>query len=301
MPSDTLFFTNPYHLSLKLKQLVITDKASGTETTRPIEDMKYVILEHPYITITQQAVQTLADNNVAVIFCNQNFMPSSMLLHFEGHQLQNERFRTQLDASEPLKKQLWQQTVKYKIGNQAALLKKLGKDGGALETLKQRVLSGDTGNEEAKAARIYWNELFGDNFRREREGAAPNHLLNYGYTILRAATARALAGSGLLPLLGIHHHNRYNAFCLADDIMEPYRPCVDEIVFGIWQERLLDYARSDTFELTKEMKTRLVWVVNADVLMRGERSPLSTALSQTTASLAKCFAGEERVIKYPEM
>jgi CRISPR-associated protein Cas1 len=295
MPSDTLFFTNPYHLSLKLKQLVITDKASGTETTRPIEDMKYVILEHPYITITQQAVQTLADNNVAVIFCNQNFMPSSMLLHFEGHQLQNERFRTQLDASEPLKKQLWQQTVKYKIGNQAALLKKLGKDGGVLETLKQRVLSGDTSNEEAKAARIYWNELFGNNFRREREGVAPNHLLNYGYTILRAATARALAGSGLLPLLGIHHHNRYNAFCLADDIMEPYRPCVDEIVYAMWQEGVAEG------ELTREIKTRLVWVVNADVLMRDERSPLNTALSQTTASLAKCFAGEERVIRYPDM
>lgn len=295
MPSDTLFFSNPFHLSLKLKQLVITDKASGTETTRPIEDMKYVILEHPYITITQQAVQTLADNNVAVIFCNQNFMPSSMLLHFEGHQLQNERFRTQLDASEPLKKQLWQQTVKAKITNQAGLLKKTGKDSGALDVLKQRVLSGDTSNEEAKAARVYWNELFGNDFRREREGAAPNHLLNYGYTILRAATTRALAGSGLLPLLGIHHHNRYNAFCLADDIMEPYRPFVDEIVYAMWREGIGEK------DLTREMKTRLVWVVNADVILKEEKSPLSTALSQTTASLAKCFAGEERKIVYPEM
>jgi len=232
-----------------------------------------------------------------VVVCDAQHLPSGLLLPLDGNSLQTERFAAQLHAKLPLKKQLWQQTVAAKILNQALHLEHHGKSAEALRRLAKQVQSGDKGNREAQAARLYWKALFeGEDFSRDRFGAPPNNLLNYGYAILRAAVARALVSSGLLPTIGIHHTNRYNAFCLADDIMEPYRPFVDYIVFEMWQTR--DKTMS-FFELTKEHKRILLQVLTAPTDMQGERSPLLVALSQTTASIVRCFEGTAKEIIYP--
>lgn len=224
-------------------------------------------------------------------------MPVGLMLPLYGNTTQNERFRKQLEASLPLKKQLWQQTVQAKINNQAAVLQCCThEEVKCMRVWAADVRSGDPDNMEARAAVYYWKYLFQDisGFTRERSGISPNHLLNYGYAILRAVVARGLVTSGLLPTLGIHHHNRYNAYCLADDIMEPYRPYVDELVFGIVQEI------GHNVELTKEIKARLLSIPVLDVQIAGKRSPLMIAVGQTTASLYKCFDGELRRISYPE-
>ena len=201
----------------------------------------------------------------------------------------------------PLKKQLWQQTIKAKIENQAAVLSCCtGKEIGCMQAWANDVRSGDPDNLEGRAAAYYWKSLFADidgleNFTRNRDGIQPNSLLNYGYAILRAVVARAIVSSGMLPTLGIHHHNRYNAYCLADDIMEPYRPYVDEIVFNI-----VETYGAANIELTKDIKARLLSIPTTEVVIAGKRSPLMIAASQTTASLYRCFSGELRRIIYPD-
>lgn len=294
MLKRTLFFGNPYHISTRNQQLQVTERETGTVQSVPIEDIGYIVFEHPHITFTQSVMQLLAENNASVIFCDASYHPSSMLFHLDTHFIQTERFKQQINASEPLKKQLWQQTVKCKIENQAALLKQTGKNAEPLYLKAARVKSGDVTNEEAKAAKIYWSKLFETDFRRERFGDAPNPALNYGYAILRAATARALAGSGLLSTLGIHHRNKYNSFCLADDIMEPYRPFVDALVLEMQTEQL------NCKELGKPEKAKLLTLLTLDTRMNGQTSPLMVALSKTTASLAKCFEGTSRKILYPD-
>lgn len=293
MLKRTLFFGNPYHISTRDKQLHIAKKDTGEIKTVPIEDIGFIVFEHPHITFTQSVMQLLAENNASVIFCDQKHHPSSMLFHLDTHYIQTEKFKYQINASEPLKKQLWQQTIKQKIMNQADLLIQHQKNGEALHYKAKQVKSGDSTNEEAKAARKYWSELFGKDFRRERFGDSPNPALNYGYAILRAATARALAGSGLLCTLGIHHRNKYNSFCLADDIMEPYRPYVDRTVFNMKQIGL------DCLELEKDEKAELLSLLSQDVIINEQVSPLMVALSKTCSSLAKCFEGNSRKILYP--
>ena len=219
MLKRTLFFTTPSRLSTKDKQLVIESKEDGAIHKVPIEDIGYTVFENQQISFSIPLIQELMANNVAVIFCDAGHMPNSMLLNLDGHHLQNELFRFQIDASEPLKKNLWKQTIEAKIRNQAALLHKLGKNGNLLKPFYSNVKSGDPDNREGVAARIYWAEMYGPDFTRDRYGSWPNNLLNYAYIVLRAAVARALTGSGLLPTLGLFHHNRYNAFCLADDII----------------------------------------------------------------------------------
>ena len=225
-------------------------------------------------------------------------MPVGLMLPLVGNTLQNERFRTQLDASQPLLKQLWQQTVRQKVTNQAAVLSLYtNTETACMNRWATDVKSGDTENVEAKAAAYYWKNVFTDipDVIRGRDGDPPNNLLNYGYAILRAVIARALIGSGLLPTLGIHHHNRYNAYCLADDIMEPYRRYVDELVIQIMQEE------DDYSELTRNLKAKLLQIPVLDVTISGKRSPLMIAAGITTASLYKCFSGERRQIIYPTM
>jgi CRISP-associated protein Cas1 len=293
MLKKTLFFQNACHLNVRYNQLVITQKNSGEITTRPIEDLGVVLFDHPQITFTQAVLQHLASHNVAVIVCDEKHHPASCMFHLDTHQTQNENFRAQIEASEPLKKQLWQQTVKAKIRNQAKMLAYIQKDTKALTYLARQVKSGDTTNEEAKAARIYWPLVFGDDFYRRRYGLPPNHLLNYGYAILRAGIAKALMGSGLLPTLGIHHRNKYNAFCLADDIMEPYRPYVDMMVHEMWESGVC------TETITTEDKKQLLGLYVVDVRISSQKRPLLDALSQTTASLSRCFQGLDKKITYP--
>lgn len=310
MIKKTLCFSNPAYLSLRDAQLLIRLPEVETneiltesfkkesERTIPIEDIGVVVLDNRRITITSGVLEALLENNAAVITCDQRSMPVGLLLPLCGNTTQNERFRDQLDASVPLKKQLWQQTVRQKIQNQAYVLAQVtGKEEKAMNVWADNVHSGDPDNIEARAAAYYWRYLFSDipTFVRGREGEPPNNLLNYGYAILRAVIARALVGSGLLPTLGIHHHNRYNAYCLADDIMEPYRPYVDQLVIEIIR-KVDNYAL-----LTKEIKMELLGIPMLDVVIAGKRSPLMIAAQQTTASLYKCFSGELRRISYPEM
>jgi len=236
-------------------------------------------------------LNALADNNAAVIVCTDKMMPNAMFLNLDSNSVQGERYRDQINASEPLKKNLWKQTVEAKIRNQAALLDKLDKDGSQLKPYWQNVKSGDADNREGVAAKIYWDALFGDDFMRYRTGASPNEMLNYGYTVLRAAVARSLMGSGLFPAFGIYHRNRYNAFPLADDIMEPYRPFVDEIVFDL-------YANGET-ELKKDVKAEILKLLYVDTVFDKVTRPLDLGLSVTTSSLAKCFSGEQKKIMYP--
>ena len=296
MIKKTLYFGNPAYLSLKDKQLVI--KLSEQEITKPIEDIGIVVLDNRQITITSGAIDALLENNCAIITCDKRSMPTGLMLTLSGNTTQNERFRHQIEASLPLKKQLWQQTIQAKISNQTAILKQYKKcEIGCMENWAKNVRSGDPDNFEARAAYYYWQNLFGDidDFTRERYGSFPNNLLNYGYAILRGIVARGLVGSGLLPTLGIHHHNRYNAYCLADDIMEPYRPYVDKVVCEIINEFGVG------LELTKEIKAKLLTLPTVDVVINEKKSPLMIAVNQTTASLYQCFSGELRKIAYPTL
>jgi CRISPR-associated protein Cas1 len=310
MIKKKICFSNPAYLSLKNEQLVIripeVEKANNLTDdfkksvimTRPIEDIGVVVLDNKQITITHGAIEALLDNNCAVITCDSNHLPVGLLLPLVGNTTQNERFREQIDASQPLRKQLWQQTIQYKIRNQAAVLSRCSKvETKCMQVWANDVRSGDPDNLEARAAVYYWKYLFGhvSGFIRDREGIAPNNLLNYGYAILRAVVARSLVVSGLLPTLGIHHHNRYNAYCLADDIMEPYRPYVDRLVYDITEQYGVD------IELSKDIKAELLSIPTLDVVISGKRSPLMIATAQTTSSLYKCFSGELRKIVYPEM
>jgi CRISPR-associated protein Cas1 len=308
MIKKTLYFSNPAYLSLRNAQLVIKIPAvekndtlpehlkKQAEVTKPIEDIGLVILDNKQITITSGLIAALLENNCAVITCDSSSMPTGLLLPLTGNTTQNERFRHQLDASLPLQKQLWQQTIQAKIENQAVCLERnSAAESKCMHIWATKVKSGDVENMEARAAAYYWKRLFPiADFIRHREGIPPNNLLNYGYAILRAIVARALVASGLLPTLGIHHHNRYNAYCLADDIMEPYRPFVDQLACSIVA------SNSDYTELTTEIKRQLLTIPTLDVYINGKRSPLMIAVGQTTASLYKCFNGELRKIVYPE-
>ena len=292
MVKRTLLFTQPCILSLKNCQMVIKMKDNPDMIrTVPVEDLGFVLLENQRINITMPLLNALADNNVGVIVCTDKMMPNAMLLNLDSNSVQGERYRDQINASEPLKKNLWKQTVEAKIRNQAALLNKLDKDGNQLKPYWQNVKSGDADNREGVAAKIYWNALFGDDFMRYRTGDSPNDMLNYGYTILRAAVARSLMGSGLFPAFGIYHRNRYNAFPLADDIMEPYRPFVDEIVFDM-------YANGER-ELNRDVKSEILKLLYVDTVFDKVTRPLDIGLSVTTSSLAKCFSGEQKKIMYP--
>lgn len=292
MLKRTLVFSNPMSLSLKNCQLVLAFKDDPVKKmTIPIEDIGVVIIENQQVSITIPLMNALIEGNVQVVVCNDRGMPSAMLQSFEGNNLQGENLRNQIDAGEVLKKQLWKQIVEAKIRNQAALLNKVGQEGSILKQYYQNVKSGDTDNREGIAARRYFSELFGESFIRDRTLYGINALLNYGYTILRAATARALVSSGLLPAIGIFHHNRSNAFPLADDIMEPYRPYVDEIVY--------DLTMQGKQELTKDVKAELIQVLYADTRFCKVTRPLSVGLSLTSSSLSKCYAKENTRLSLP--
>ncbi len=333
MIKRTLYFGNPAYLSKKDDQLVIrvgssfvdlnntppdeaeqvkiseekpveeeTDpnqkyRERTNQNTIPIEDIGIIILDNQQITITQNLIASLLENNCAVITCSNTHHPTGLLLPLESNEVQSERFREQIQASVPLKKQLWQQTVSVKIKNQAALLRSRGIRTENMLRWAKDVKSGDPDNLEGRAAAYYWQNLFPNEleFKRDRYGMPPNNLLNYGYAVLRAIVARSLVSSGLLPTLGIHHHNKYNAYCLADDIMEPFRPYVDKIV-----AQIIDNGE-DFEELSTSIKKQLLEIPVIEIIIDGERSPLMVGVQRTTASLAKCFAGEARKILYPDM
>lgn len=295
MIKRTLYFGNPAYLKTKNEQLVVEMVQTGEVKTAAIEDIGVLILDNQQITITQAVLAKLLENNTAVITCNATHHPVGLFLNLDGHTLQSQRFKHQVNASLPLQKQLWQQTVMAKIVNQANLFAQKKLPNKPLISLVTKVKSGDSDNCEAQAASYYWRNIFPEflSFKRFREGEPPNNLLNYGYAILRAIVARSLVGSGLLPTLGIFHRNQYNAYCLADDIMEPYRPYVDKVVYEIVE------MNGKFLEMTPNMKQQLLSIPAMDVQIDDEKSPLMNAVQRTTASLAKCFEGTARKLLYP--
>lgn len=299
MVKRTLYFGNSTYLSIKNKQLKIDlIDSDRTVLTIPIEDIGIVVLDNYQITITSGVIESLLENNVSIITCDKSHLPVGLMLTLFGNTVQSERFRYQIDASIPLKKQLWQQTVISKIKNQGDVLEiKTGLIPKNMRVWANNVKSGDVENKEARAAAYYWKTLFPEieYFTRDREGVFPNNLLNYGYAILRAIVARALVSNGLLPTLGIFHRNKYNAYCLADDIMEPYRPYVDRLILDIMDNY-------DSYNvINKEIKSKLLSIPTIDVVINNKRSPLMVAVSTTSASLMKCYTGETRKILYPSI
>jgi CRISPR-associated protein Cas1 len=306
MIKRTLYFGNPSYLSIQNEQLHIrfpdVERNATSEevkkqafTTVPIEDIGVVVLDHAQITISHFVLHKLMANNVALITCNEQHMPCGLLMPLEGNTVQAERYKYQLEASVPLKKQLWQQTVQAKINNQAYVIEHDATKR-RLYKMTQDVKSGDVTNFEGQAAALYWKHFFYPNpFFRQREGEAPNNLLNYGYALLRATMARSLVASGLMPTLGIFHRNRYNAYALADDMMEPYRPFVDKMVLEIVKKN------SSDLTLDKAIKAEFLSIPAMDVIINGEKSPMMIAMQRTSASLVRCFEGKQRKLLLPEM
>lgn len=292
MIKRTILVASPSRLSLKNGQLVCSSLTDEKEAkTAPVEDLGAVIVENQRAVLSVPLLNALASNNVSVIFCDGKTMPDSMLVSLSANSTQGEMLRAQMSAGAVLNKHLWKQVIESKIRNQAALLDKIGRDGSALRPFYSNVKSGDSDNREGIAAKVYWNQLFGSGFSRDRDGDMPNGMLNYGYSILRSAVTRALLGSGISPALGMFHRNRYNPMPLSDDMMEPFRPYVDEIVYEL-------YNNGET-ELTSEVKGYLINVLSCDTCFGDTRRPLQLGLSTATASLGRCFLGESKVLNLP--
>lgn len=295
MLKRTIYIGNPAYLKFKDNQMLIIDpETKEIKGTVTIEDLGFLVLDNYQITISHQLMVALQGSNVAVISCDAQHLPFGLMLPMNGHVEHSERLKVQMNVSEPLRKQLWKQTVEAKISQQLLLLKKLGKEHEPMTGYLNSVRSGDSTNMEGIAAQFYWKQMYED-FSREREGDAPNNFLNYGYAIVRSVVARALVSSGLNTTIGVFHRNKYNPYCLADDIMEPYRPYVDELVYHLY------HLPSRPTELTREIKGELLKVMSCDVVMMQKLRPLMVAVSTTTSSLYKCYTGELRVIRYPTM
>lgn len=297
MIKRTIYFGSPAHLSVRNSQLSVKKYQPEEEHSIPIEDIGLVVADHKQVTFTQTVITSLQASNAAILWCGDNHLPLSLTLPLYSNDTFSEKVKYQIEASEPLKKQLWKQTVAAKIKNQAYVLQSFGGKHLLLEKMVSRVTSGDAENYEGQAAAIYWNALLQKfEVTRGRFEGGPNVLFNYGYAILRAVIARSLVGSGCLPVLGIHHSNKYNAYCLADDIMEPYRPVVDLYIM-----RYLETLADHDGNLSKEDKQYLLQIPALDIVISGKSSPLMVGAQRTTASLVKCYQGAARKILYPEL
>lgn len=301
MIKKTLYFGNPAYLKKEQAQIKIEFPAEEEKPSRtiPIEDVGIIILDHPRLTVTQALLQAMIENNAALLSCDSRHLPAGLFMPMSANHTYTEKLKFQLNTSEPLRKNLWQQTVKAKLFNQGRTLQNAGRPADKLFYWSSKVRSGDPDNYEARAAAFYWRELIDHDglFNRDRFGDAPNNLLNYGYAVLRAIVARSLVASGMLPAIGIHHRNKYNPFCLADDIMEPYRPYVDSLTLDISAR----YSEDKLEQLSPEIKRDLLVLPTLDVSIDGLSSPLMIAVQRSTASLMQCFEGEKRRILYPEV
>ena len=292
----SIYIGNPAYLKLKDKQLKVIDPETKEEKgSVPIEDIGLVMLDHYQITLSHQLIQELMKNNVILISCDERHLPLAGMLPFSGNTLFSERVKTQIEVSEPLKKQLWKQTVECKIKNQLKVLEQLGKYAYPMYEYLKEVKSGDTTNMEGIAAQHYWKYLIDNDFLRDRFGDYPNPFFNFGYGVLLSIIARALVDTGLLLVLGIFHRNKYNPYCLASDIMEPYRPIVDLLVMK-WLQ-----LHPEKQSLDKESKTFLLQIATQDVNIEKLVRPLIVGVKMTASSLLKCYTGEKRQISYPEL
>ncbi len=301
MIKKTLYFGNPAYLKKEQHQLKVEFPPGEDKSPKsiPIEDIGIVILDHPRVTLTQALLSALIDNNAALLSCDSRHLPAGLFMPMSANHVYTEKLRHQLESSEPLRKNLWQQTVKAKIANQARVLRLFGKEADNMDYWASKVRSGDPDNYEGRAAANYWAKLIESDqpFKRGRFEEAPNNLLNYGYAVLRAIVARSLVASGMLPAVGIHHRNKYNPFCLADDIMEPYRPYVDLLVLDIAER----YDEEEVELLTPRLKQELLVLPTIDVVIEEAKSPLMVGMQRSTASLMQCYEGEKRRIAYPEI
>ena len=292
----SIYIGNPAYLKLKDKQLKVTDPETKEEKgSVPIEDIGLLMLDHYQITLSHQLIQELMKNNVILISCDERHLPLAGMLPFSGNTLFSERVKTQIEVSEPLKKQLWKQTVECKIQNQLKVLEQLDKYASPMYEYLKQVKSGDTTNMEGIAAQHYWKYLIDNDFLRNRFGDYPNPFFNFGYGVLLSIIARALVDTGLLLVLGIFHRNKYNPYCLASDIMEPYRPIVDLLVMK-WLQ-----LHPEKQSLDKESKTFLLQIATQDVNIEKLVRPLIVGVKMTASSLLKCYTGEKRQISYPEL
>lgn len=292
----SIYIGNPAYLKLKDQQMKILCPETKTEKgSIPVEDLGLLMLDNFQITVSHQLIQKMMANNVVVISCDDHHMPRGQMLPIFGHTEHSERIKSQIEASEPLKKQLWKQTVECKISNQIKVLENLGNYSEPMYDYLKNVKSGDSTNMEGIAAQHYWKYLIHPDFLRGRYGDSPNHIFNFGYIVLRSIVARAIVETGLLPVLGIFHKNKYNPYCLADDLMEPYRPYVDLMVMN-WIK-----ANPDAEELTKELKAYLIGIATKDTRIDNLNRPLMVAVKTTVSSLYKCYNGEKRQISYPEL
>lgn len=296
MITRSIYIGNPAYLKLRDEQMYVMDPGSQeTKGQIPIEDLGVLMLDHYQITLTHQLLQKMMDYNVVVISCDTHHLPHGIMLPLYGHTEYSQKIKYQLEASEPLKKQLWKQTVESKINNQKIVLKSLDGYYAPMNRYGTEVKSGDSSNMEGVAAQHYWKHLISTDFIRNRFGEYPNVFFNFGYAVLRSMIARAIVEAGLLPVIGIFHKNKYNPFCLADDLMEPYRPYVDLLVMKWIRDN------PDAEELSRDFKAASLRIATVDVWIEGKTSPLMVAIKTTTASLYKCFTGEKRQISYPEM
>lgn len=296
MITRSIYIGNPAYLKLKDEQMYIMEPSSNEMKGKvPVEDLGLLMLDHFQITISHQLIQKMMGNNVVVVSCDSHHLPHGIMLPLYGHTEHSDRIKDQLEASEPLKKQLWKQTIECKIENQKEVLRRLGNYYEPMIDYQNNVKSGDITNMEGIAAQHYWRYLISLDFLRQRFGDSPNQFFNFGYSVLRSIVARAIVETGLLPVLGIFHKNKYNPYCLADDLMEPYRPFVDLLVMD-WLTK-----NPDIEELTKEFKSHILQIAIKDVSIDTKTRPLLVAVKSTATSLYKCYTGEKRLISYPEL
>lgn len=292
MIKRTIDISEQSYLRLEHRQLCV-DRRGETIARIPIEDLGILILQHPAIVMTQAVVTRCQQNNVAILFCDERYLPVSITLPlWKGHSLHTKVLQRQLAMTESTRKRLWKQIVMEKIRHQAKNVERAGASAKSLWRLVEKVKAGDPQNCEAQAAKQYWRLLMGKEFQRDTEGAGVNALLNYGYAVVRAMIARALVGTGLHPAIGLHHKNQYNGLCLADDVMEPFRPWVDWMVFRLQ----LDDSEP---AIDREAKQQLLGLLAEDVLFDGRKMPLMVA-THSLAAQFKDALGAKRRLLYPE-
>lgn len=277
-------------LKVKNEQLVVLN---GDEvlSSMPLEEVAVLVVSHPAVTYTQAVLSGLMEAGGAFVCCSAKRMPVGVLLPLAQHHLHAERLQRQLEATAAMKKRAWQQVVQRKVLNQACVLRACRGEDFGIAALVDKVQSGDPKNVEAQAARRYWPLLFDDDtFRRQQEGDSANALLNYGYGVLRAVVGRAIATAGLHPALGIHHHNRYDAFCLADDLMEPYRPLVDLAVARYVAKN------GREVEIDKTAKAALIGPLMEHYAVGDESRSLFDIVHLLAVSLVKLFEGNRKTL-----
>jgi CRISPR-associated protein Cas1 len=280
------------YVRLKHQQLVI-EKQSEIVGQVPIEDLGVLILQHPAIVLTQQLIVACQKNKVVIVFCDEKHLPYSLILPIgEGHTLHNKILKQQMAISEPTRKRLWQKIVQHKIKEQEQTLVMLNKESTRLSFLSTQVKTGDSGNCEAIAAQAYWKLLFGKAFKRDADLDGVNSLLNYGYAIIRAAVARSVCGAGLHPTIGLFHTNQYNALCLADDLMEPFRPWVDYVVYQM-------ASTNSEVTINQQSKQALLGLMSEAVLYKKKTMPFMVALHYLMADLKRCYSDGIKTLPYP--